>query len=120
LNVQGEAAYRRGDYQQAVQLFQAAIAIDDNYGQAYSNLGLVFQKTGRVAEALWANRKAIALASGPNAATTRASTHFNNGRIYEDKEQWSDALREYRAAQAEKSNSVYQNAIARAEQHGAQ
>ncbi len=120
LNVQGEAAYRRGDYPQAVQLFQAAIAIDDNYGQAYSNLGLVFQKTGRVAEALWANRKAIALASGPNAATTRASTHFNNGRIYEDKEQWSDALREYRAAQAEKSNSVYQNAIARAEQHGAQ
>jgi hypothetical protein len=119
LNVQGEAAYRGADYPKAVQLFQAAIAIDDNYGQAYSNLGLVFQKSGRVAEALWANRKAIALASGPNAATTRASTHFNNGRIYEDKEQWSDALREYRAAQAEKSNSVYQNAIARAEQHGA-
>ena len=120
LNVQGEAAYRGGDYPKAVQLFQAAIAIDDNYGQAYSNLGLVFQKSGHVAEALWANRKAIALASGPNAATTRASTHFNNGRIYEDKEQWSDALREYRAAQAEKSNSIYQNAIARAEQHGAQ
>jgi tetratricopeptide (TPR) repeat protein len=120
LNVQGEAAYRGGDYPKAAQLFQAAVAIDDNYGQAYSNLGLVFQKSGRVAEALWANRKAIALASGPNAATTRASTHFNNGRIYEDKEQWSDALREYRAAQAEKSNSVYQNAIARAEQHGGQ
>jgi hypothetical protein len=120
LNVQGEAAYRGGDYPKAAQLFQAAVAIDDNYGQAYSNLGLVFQKSGRVAEALWANRKAIALASGPNAATTRASTHFNNGRIYEDKEQWSDALREYRAAQAEKSNSVYQSAIARAEQHGGQ
>ena len=120
LNVQGEAAYRGGDYPKAAQLFQAAVAIDDNYGQAYSNLGLVFQKSGRVAEALWANRKAIALASGPNAATTRASTHFNNGRIYEDKEQWSDALREYRAAQSEKSNSVYQNAIARAEQHGGQ
>jgi hypothetical protein len=120
LNLQGEAAYRGGDYPRAVQLFQAAIASNDNYGQAYSNLGLVFQKSGRVAEALWANRKAIALASGPNAATTRASTHFNNGRIYEDKEQWSDALREYRAAQAEKSNSTYQGAIARAEQHGAQ
>jgi TPR repeat len=119
LNVQGEAAYRGGDYPKAVQLFQAAIAIDDNYGQAYSNLGLVFQKSSHVAEALWANRKAIALATGPNAATTRAGTHFNNGRIYEDKEQWSDALREYRAAQAEKSNSIYQNAIARAEQHGA-
>jgi hypothetical protein len=120
LNVQGETAYRSGDYPGAIVLFQSAIAIDDAYGQAYSNLGLVFQKSGRVAEALWANRKAIALAHGPNAATTRAGTHFNNGRIYEDKEQWSDALREYQAAQAEKSNSIYQNAITRAQQHGAQ
>jgi len=69
---------------------------------------------------LWANRKAIALASGPKAATTRASTHFNNGRIYEDKGQWTDALREYQAAQAQKSNFIYQDAIARAKQHGAQ
>jgi uncharacterized protein YfaP (DUF2135 family) len=120
LNVQGETAYRAGDLPRAIQLFQAAIAIDDDYGQAYSNLGLVFQKSGRVAEALWANRKAIALASGPKAATTRASTHFNNGRIYEDKEQWTDALREYQAAQAQKSNFIYQDAIARAKQHGAQ
>jgi hypothetical protein len=120
LNIQGETAYRTGDLPRATQLFQAAIAIDDGYGQAYSNLGLVFQKSGRVAEALWANRKAIALANGPKAATTRAGTHFNNGRIYEDKEQWSDALREYKAAQAEKSNVIYQDAIARAEQHGAQ
>jgi hypothetical protein len=119
LNVQGETAYRAGDYPAAILLFQGAIAIDNGYGQAYSNLGLVFQKSGRVAEALWANRKAIALAHGPNAATTRASTHFNNGRIYEDKEQWSDALREYQAAQAQKSNSIYQDAIARAQQHGA-
>ena len=119
LNTQGETAYRAGDYPRALQLFQAAIAIDDSYGQAYSNLGLVFQKSGRVAEALWANRKAIVLANGPNAATTRASTHFNNGRIYEEKEQWGDALREYQAAQGEKNNSVYETAIARAEQHGA-
>ena len=120
LNTQGEAAYKAGDYSGAITLFQHAIAIDDSYGQAYSNLGLVFQKSGRVAEALWANRKAIALASGPNANTVRAGTHFNNGRIYEDKEQWSDALREYRAAQNEKSNTVYENAIARVQQHGAQ
>lgn len=120
LNTQGEAAYKAGDYGSAIASFQAAIAVADRYGQAYSNLGLVFQKSGRVAEALWANRKAIALASGPNANTVRASTHFNNGRIYEDKEQWSDALREYRAAQDAKSNTVYENAIARTQQHGAQ
>lgn len=120
LNTLGEASYKSNDYGSAIVHFQAAIAADDSYGQAYSNLGLVFQKSGRVAEALWANRKAIALASGPNANTVRASTHFNNGRIYEDKEQWSDALREYRAAQDAKSNTVYENAIARVQQHGAQ
>jgi uncharacterized protein YfaP (DUF2135 family) len=120
LNSQGEAAYKAGNYDVAISLFQSAIAADDSYGQAYSNLGLVFQKSGRVAEALWANRKAMALASGPNANTVRASTHFNNGRIYEDKEQWSDALREYQAAQDAKTNTVYANAIARVQQHGAQ
>jgi hypothetical protein len=48
-----------------------------------------------------------------------ASAHFYNGRIYEEKEQWGDALREYQAAQSEKGNSVYATAVARAEQHGA-
>ena len=119
LNTQGEAAYRSGDYAGAIRLFQDAIALNEGYGQAYSNLGLVFQKSGRVAEALYANRKAIVLAHGANAASTRASTHFNNGRIYEDAGQWVDALREYEAAQQEKNNPTYASAVARARAHGA-
>lgn len=119
LNTQGETAYRLGDYRHAIQLFQAAIEQQGDYGQAYSNLGLAFQKSGRVAEALWANRKAIALASGAAAPTTRASTHFNNGRIYEDAGQLDDALREYESAIAEKYSPVYENAIHRVQQHGA-
>lgn len=119
LNTQGESEYAAGHYERAIELFQSALAIDGNYGQAYSNLGLTFNKAGRVAEALWANRKAIALASGSHAPQVRASTHFNNGHIYEDKQQWDDALREYLAAESEKSNSIYQNAIARMQQQGA-
>ena len=119
LNTQGESAYRQSDYQRAIELFQAAIEQHERYGQAYSNLGLTFHKMGRVAEALWANRKAIALASGPSAATTRASTHFNNGRIYEDARQWNDALREYEDAVQEKNSAVYENAIQRVRQQGA-
>lgn len=119
LNTQGESEYAAGHYERAIELFQSALAIDGNYGQAYSNLGLTFDKAGRVAEALWANRKAIALASGSHAPQIRASTHFNNGRIYEDKQQWDDALREYHAAESEKSNAIYQNAIARVQQQGA-
>ena len=119
LNTAGEAAYQGKDYARAIDLFQEAIAEDGNYGQAYSNLGLAFQKTGRVAEALWANRKAIALADGASAARTRAGTHFNNGRIYEDARQWDDALREYVSAAREKSNPTYDNAIQRMRDKGA-
>lgn len=117
LNTQGESIYKTGDYAGAIRLFQSAIEQDGSYGQAYSNLGLAFQKSGHVAEALWANRKAIALADGPSAATTRAGTHFNNGRIYEDAHQWDDALREYQAAQAQKNKSTYENAIQRMREH---
>ena len=119
LNTEGEAAYQRGEYARAIELFQAAIERSANYGQAYSNLGLTFQKSGRVAEALWANRKAIALAAGPSAATTRAGTHFNNGRIYENAGQWNDALREYRSAAREKPGTTYDNAIRRMHDKGA-
>ena len=119
LNTEGESAYRRGDYARAMELFQAAIELHASYGQAYSNLGLTFQKYGRVAEALWANRKAIALASGPSAATTRAGTHFNNGRIYENARQWDDALREYVCAAREKPSATYENAIERMRDQGA-
>ena len=113
INKQGENAYHTGDLDESIGLYQAAIELDGNYGQAYSNLGLSFQKAGRVAEAMWANRKAIALANGPTAATVRASSHFNNGKIYEAASQWADALREYQYAKNEKAKPVYDKSIQR-------
>ncbi len=115
----GEAAYHAGKYDEAIRLYQSAIDSDGNYGQAYSNLGLVFQKAGRVSEALWANRKAIALANGAGAAIVRASSHYNNGKIYEAASQWQDALREFRAAKNENANPVYDKSILRMQQKGA-
>ncbi|MDD2723236.1 MAG: tetratricopeptide repeat protein [Methylovulum sp.] len=119
LNAEGERAYHAGNYAEAIRLYQSAIELDGNYGQAYSNLGLAFQKAGNVAEALWANRKAIALANGATAATVRASSHYNNGKIYEAAGQWNDALREYHYAKREKDNTVYDKAIKRMQQKGA-
>jgi len=120
LNTKGELAYQAKKYDEAISFFQGAIELNGNYGQAYSNLGLTFQKAGRVAEALWANRKAIALASGSTAATVRASSHYNNGRIYEAAAQWNDALREYKYAQQQKANAVYDTAIQRVTEKGTQ
>lgn len=113
LNRKGEAAYHEGKLDLAIDLYRQAIELDANYGQAYSNLGLAYQKANRTAEAIWANRKAIALATGANAATVRASSYYNIARIYEAAEQYDDALRHYHLAKEQKANPVYDKAIQR-------
>jgi len=113
LNRQGEQAFHAGDLDGSIDLYKQAIELDPNYGQAYSNLGLSYQKANRRAEAIWASRKAIALAAGANAATVRASSYYNIGRMYEASNQLDDALRSYQQAKSEKPNPVYDNAIKR-------
>ncbi|WMY72546.1 tetratricopeptide repeat protein [Buttiauxella selenatireducens] len=113
LNLQGEAAYNNKQYDAAINLFTDAVNNYPENGKAYGNLGLVYQKAGRTAEAIWANRKAIALASGNGANTIRAGANYNIGKIYEAANQYADALIYYKAAKSEKQNPVYDNAIAR-------
>ncbi|EOW7594205.1 tetratricopeptide repeat protein [Escherichia coli] len=112
-NREGEAVYKTGQLEQAIQLFQQATELDGNYGQAFSNLGLAYQKNGNIAEAIWANRKAISLASGANAATTRVNSYYNIAKIYETAGQNADALQHYQLAYAEKNKPSYEEAIAR-------
>ncbi|HAX6094950.1 TPA: tetratricopeptide repeat protein [Escherichia coli] len=112
-NREGEAVYKTGQLEQAIQLFQQATELDDNYGQAFSNLGLAYQKNGNIAEAIWANRKAISLASGVNAATTRANSYYNIAKIYETSGQNAEALQHYQLAYTEKNKPSYEEAIAR-------
>lgn len=112
-NREGEAVYKTGRLEQAIQLFQQATELDGNYGQAFSNLGLAYQKNGNIAEAIWANRKAISLASGVNAATTRANSYYNIAKIYETSGQNAEALQHYQLAYTEKNKPSYEEAIAR-------
>jgi hypothetical protein len=113
LNLKGEESYRHKRYEEAISFFTESINNYSENGKAYGNLGLVYQKVGRTAEAIWANRKAIALASGTNAATIRAGANYNIGKIYEGEGQYNDALNYYNAAKNEKPNPVYDNAILR-------
>ncbi|HCY2241867.1 TPA: tetratricopeptide repeat protein [Escherichia coli] len=112
-NREGEAVYKTGQLEQAIQLFQQVTELDGNYGQAFSNLGLAYQKNGNIAEAIWANRKAISLASGVNAATTRANSYYNIAKIYETSGQNAEALQHYQLAYTEKNKPSYEEAIAR-------
>ncbi|EPJ4739648.1 tetratricopeptide repeat protein [Klebsiella pneumoniae] len=113
LNLKGEESYRREQYEEAISLFTNSINNYSENGKAYGNLGLVYQKVGRTAEAIWANRKAIVLASGKNASTIRAGANYNIGKIYEGEGQYNEALNYYKAAKNEKQNLVYDNAILR-------
>ena len=113
LNKQGELAYHAKLLDESVRLYLEAINNDPEYGQAYSNLGLSYQKIGQRAEALWANRKAIALASGDTADTVRAASYYNIARIYEDAREWSSALESYERAKRAKDRPPYTQGIER-------
>lgn len=113
LNKQGEKAYHEGKLDEAVSLYLEAIANNPEHGQAYSNLGLAYQKLNRNAEALWANRKAIALASGKAAATIRASSFYNIARVYESDSKWAEALENFQSALSNKENDAYKKGIDR-------
>lgn len=113
LNKAGERSYHSGNLEQSVAYYQDAIEENPRNGQAYSNLGLSFQKLGRVAEALWANRKAIDLAQGAKANVVKASSYYNIARIYEEKGQWNDALYNFKLAKQHNQNPAYDKGITR-------
>ncbi|AGI22640.1 hypothetical protein H681_03790 [Pseudomonas sp. ATCC 13867] len=114
LNSQGDKAYRAGNTSKAIQLYEQAIKLDPRDGQAYSNLGIAYQKSGKLAESISANRRAIALARGPSTGLIRAGSYYNVGRLYENSGQFENAEENYRAAWRENNrNIVYYDAIIR-------
>ncbi len=113
LNEEGEEAYHKKNYESAMYTYQAAINIDPHYGQAYSNLGLVFQRLHRDAEAIWANKKAIELASGVRKKEIKASSYYNIAKVYAGKKEYRKALEAYKEALANKEHPAYHKGIAR-------
>ena len=113
LNRKGEKAYHSQELERAMYLFQDAINLYSEYGQAYSNLGLTFQKLNRDAEALWANRKAIERASGSREKIIKASSYFNIARVYESQDKWEEALSNYENALSNRDHPAYNKGIKR-------
>ncbi|WP_428240164.1 tetratricopeptide repeat protein [Gynuella sp.] len=113
INTRGESLYHDKNLEDAMYAFQDAINLYPSYGQAYSNLGLTYQKLDRTAEALWANRKAIELASGNTKNRVQASSYYNIARIYEASGRWQEALDNFRQAKSLREHSAYDKGIAR-------
>lgn len=107
--------YKAQNYKRAIELYLAAIELYADFGQAYGNLGLSYKKNGQYAEALWANRKAIALANGNTASVTKAGAYYNIGRIYEERGEYAKAKEQYELAKSEVDRGVYDQAIKRME-----
>jgi len=113
INHEGEKAYHAKQYDKALQLYQEAIKNNPNYGQAYSNLGLLYQKIGNQSAALAACQKSIDVASGPNANTIKANSTYTIAKLYEEQGQWKNALDAFQTAYSYKPNNAYTQGIAR-------
>ena len=110
LNLNADKAYKNNQFEQAAMLYQQSIDYNPNVGQTYSNLAVAYQKLNRSSEALWANQKAIALASNDN---TRAYSHYNMGKIYENNQDFAQAKQHYQLANQFKPSPTYNEAIQR-------
>lgn len=112
-NKQGETLYHAKKYDDAVFYYREALKNDPTYAQAFSNLGLAYQRQDKFADAVWANRQAIALARGASRDSVLASSHYNIARIFEAQNKFEQALQNFLWAQNYKANPVYDKAIAR-------
>ncbi|WP_010113539.1 tetratricopeptide repeat protein [Acinetobacter sp. P8-3-8] len=110
LNLKADKAYKANLFEQAAMLYQQSIDYNPNVGQTYSNLAVAYQKLNRSSEALWANQKAIALASNNN---TKAYSHYNIGKIYENNQDYVQAKQHYQLANQYKPSPSYDEAIQR-------
>lgn len=110
LNLKADKAYKANMFEQAAMLYQQSIDYNPNVGQTYSNLAVAYQKLNRSSEALWANQKAIALASNNN---TKAYSHYNIGKIYENNQDYAQAKQHYQLANQYKPSPSYDEAIQR-------
>lgn len=88
-------AFQRGDFEEAVRLYQQAIDQDPDNARLYFNLGNALSKLGSTEEALNAFDEFKRRSSD---SQQQSLADYNSGRLLSDKEQYEDALSFYRDA----------------------
>lgn len=89
----GGVAYAAGDYDEAIDVYRAALARNPDDAETLSNLGQVLVRLNRVDEAIPLFQRAVRLSPG------RWAYHFNLARAHGLLRQWEEAVAEYEIAQ---------------------
>ena len=76
-------------YEEALEVFQKALAINPNNIESHINLGILFKKKGQWENAIESYQKALAI------NPLHSETHYNMALLYEQLENWELAISHY-------------------------
>jgi tetratricopeptide (TPR) repeat protein len=82
------------DFPKAIDFFKKAIKVDPEFSEAYNNLGVAYEKSGRFEDAIGSYKKALSnlLYRTPEKA------YYNLGRLYYKLSRYDDAIDAYKEA----------------------
>ena len=116
-NKKGETSYHNKDYAQSKIYFLKAVALDNRYIKAYSNLALVYKKQKEISKAIWASEQAIRKADKyGDDKIIAANAYYNLGKIFEEYKDYENALKKYQASDSLNAKEAYKTAIERVKQ----
>jgi tetratricopeptide (TPR) repeat protein len=94
LHLLGMMAFHAGDPQKAIEMVQAAIAINPTTAAYHSNLGTIFHSQNKLEEAACCYQNALAL------KPALAEAHYNLGNVFHAQDKLEDAIACYEQALA--------------------
>ena len=101
-------------WQQALEAYQCALALKEQYGQqhesgsTYHQIGMAYQQQQQCRQALDAYQQALELKKAHGQQHQLGNTYHHIGMVYQEQQQWQQAL------------DAYQRALKLKEQHGQQ
>lgn len=90
------------DFQKAIDFFKKAIKVDPDFPEAYNNLGIAYEKTGRLNDAIDSYKKALSNLM----YRTPEKAYYNLGMLYYRLEKYDEAINVHKEA-LKRVNALY-------------